>query len=202
MHISEGVVSPALLFGGWALTAVCTAYGLKKADYKKLTSAAVLGAAFFVASLVHVPLGPGSVHLILNGLLGAFLGWTAFPALLAGLFLQAVLFQYGGLAVLGVNCFDMAMPAVAAGLAFRGMLGTGGRTRTAAAFLTGFCAVAGAALLTGLVLGLSGEGLVASAKVLILAHVPIMFLEGLFTAFIVAYVGKSRPELLDFSEGQ
>ncbi|MBO4318227.1 MAG: energy-coupling factor ABC transporter permease, partial [Mailhella sp.] len=65
MHISEGVVSPALLFGGWALTAVCTAYGLKKADYKKLTSAAVLGAAFFVASLVHVPLGPGSVHLIL-----------------------------------------------------------------------------------------------------------------------------------------
>lgn len=31
-------------------------------------------AAFFVASLIHVPIGPTSVHLLLNGLLGVVVG--------------------------------------------------------------------------------------------------------------------------------
>ena len=47
--------------------------------------------AIFVASLVHVPVGPSSMHLVLNGLLGLLLGWAAFPAILVGLLLQAVL---------------------------------------------------------------------------------------------------------------
>ncbi len=195
MHIAEGVVAPSILMGGWALTIVCAAYGLKKADFRRLATAASLGAAFFVASLVHVPVGPSSAHLILNGLLGAFLGWTAFPALLAGLFLQAVLFQYGGLAVLGVNCFDMAAPAVLFGLLFRGMIGRGGKARFAGAFLTGFCSVAGAALLTACALGFSDEGFLVSAKVLLAAHIPVMFLEGLFTMLIVRYVGIAKPEI-------
>ena len=40
--------------------------------------AGLLGAAFFVASLIHVPIGFSSAHLILNGLLGVVLGWAAF----------------------------------------------------------------------------------------------------------------------------
>lgn len=112
MHISEGVLSPAILSGGYILTAVGTCFGLRKTDYSRLTTTAVLASVFFVASLIHVPLGPGSAHLILNGLLGLFLGWAVFPALLVALLLQAVLFRYGGIAVLGVNTFDMAFPAV------------------------------------------------------------------------------------------
>jgi cobalt/nickel transport system permease protein len=44
----------------------------------------VLSATFFVASLIHVPVGPSSVHLIMSGLAGLVLGWTAFPALFVG----------------------------------------------------------------------------------------------------------------------
>ena len=112
MHISEGVLSTPVLLSGAALTVVGTAIGLKKMDYDRIPQVAVLSAAFFVASLIHVPIGPSSVHLILNGLLGLLLGWAAFPAILVGLALQALLFQYGGLIVLGVNTFNMAMPAV------------------------------------------------------------------------------------------
>ncbi len=44
--------------------------------------------------------------------MGLLLGWPAFPAILVGLFLQALLFQFGGLTVLGVNTFNVAVPAV------------------------------------------------------------------------------------------
>lgn len=39
----------------------------------------VLSSAFFVATLIHVPVGPSSIHLVLNGLMGVMLGWAAFP---------------------------------------------------------------------------------------------------------------------------
>ena len=112
MHISEGILSAPVLISGVALTAAGTAIGLKKLDYDRIMSVAILAATFFVASLIHVPLGPGSVHLVLNGLLGVVLGWASFPAILTALLLQAIFFQYGGLVVLGVNTFNMAAPAL------------------------------------------------------------------------------------------
>lgn len=121
MHIAEGVLSPAVLATGYALTAAGTAIGLKKLDYDRLMTVAILAAAFFVGSLIHVPIGLASAHLILNGLLGVLLGWAAFPAILAALALQALLFQFGGLVVLGVNTFTMAFSGVAAGCIYRGL---------------------------------------------------------------------------------
>ncbi len=112
MHISEGVLSTPVLISGAALAVAGTTIGLKKMDYERIPQVAVLSAAFFIASLLHVPIGPSSVHLILNGLMGLLLGWVAFPAILVGLLLQAILFQYGGLTSLGVNTVTMALPAV------------------------------------------------------------------------------------------
>ena len=114
MHISEGVLSPAVLGAGAVLAAAGIVIGLRKLDYDRLMTVAILAAAFFVGSLIHVPIGPSSVHLILNGLLGMLLGWAAFPSIFVALMLQAILFQYGGITVLGVNTFNMAFPAVAA----------------------------------------------------------------------------------------
>lgn len=201
MHISEGVLSPAVLAGGYVLTAAGTYMGLRKSDYAHLTTAAVLASVFFVASLVHVPLGPGNVHLILNGLLGIFLGWAVFPALVVALLLQAMLFRYGGIAALGVNVFDMAFPALVCHYAFRPLLGKTGALGTAGAFCCGALSVAGAALCTALALGLTDEGFLTSAKIILLAHVPVMALEGGMVATAVAFVARSRPELLRATEG-
>jgi len=97
MHISEGVLSGPVLVSGAALAAVGTAIGLKKLDYDHIAQAGILSAAFFVASLIHVPIGPSNAHLILNGLVGLLLGWAAFPVILVALVLQAMLFQFGGI---------------------------------------------------------------------------------------------------------
>ncbi|WVM89838.1 energy-coupling factor ABC transporter permease [Halopseudomonas pachastrellae] len=70
--------------------------------------AALLGAAFMVASTLHMPVGVGSVHLILNGLAGLLLGWAVFPLFFVALLLQAALFSFGGFTVLGANLLIMA----------------------------------------------------------------------------------------------
>jgi len=199
MHISEGVLSPAILGCGAALAVAGVALGLRKVDYSHLLTVAVLSSAFFVGSLVHVPLGPGSVHLILNGLLGLFLGWGVFPALFVALLLQAVLFQFGGIAVLGVNVVIMAFPALLCHYAFRPLF-SGPESRLAfAGFCCGAFSVAGAAFITALALSFSNEGFWASAKILFFAHLPIIGIEGVITALAVSFVAKVRPELLAFA---
>ena len=112
MHISEGVLSPPVLIAGGGLAAAGVAYALKKTDYDRVPQVGIVSAAFFVASLIHVPIGPASVHLVLNGLTGLLLGWAAVPAILVALFLQGIIFQFGGLTTLGVNTLNMALPAV------------------------------------------------------------------------------------------
>jgi cobalt/nickel transport system permease protein len=199
VHISEGVLSPTILGAGAALAALGTAVGLRRLDYDRLMTVAILAAAFFVGSLIHVPIGPASAHLILNGLLGVILGWAAFPAILVALALQAVLFQYGGITVLGVNTFNMAFPAVLCFLLLRPMLVREGRVRAVAAFCCGALSVAGAGLLTALSLAFTDEGFLQAAGILFMAHIPVMIAEGVVTVLAVSFLAKVRPELLRFA---
>lgn len=199
MHISEGVLSGSILLSGGVLTAVGTAIGLKKMDYDKVMSAALLAAAFFVASLIHVPIGPSSVHLIMNGLLGMILGWAAFPAMLVGLLLQSVLFQFGGISVLGVNTFNVAAPAVLCFYIFRPRLvAENGSTtsRRVASFACGFVAVLLTALLTALSLAFTDEGFFSAAVAVVTAHLPVMVIEGFITMFAYFFLVRVRPEVL------
>ena len=142
MHISEGVLSAPVLVTGAALTAAGCAVGLKKLDYDRVPEVAVLSSTFFVASLIHVPIGPSSVHLILNGLIGLLLGWAAFPAILVALTLQSILFQFGGITALGVNTVNVVVPALVCGFLFQVAIRRGSSyVSTCAAFASGFLAV-------------------------------------------------------------
>ncbi|MDR1776546.1 MAG: cobalt transporter CbiM [Desulfovibrio sp.] len=201
MHISEGVLSPAVLGAGAALTALGTAVGLRRLDYDRIMTVALLSAAFFVGSLVHIPVGVGSVHLVLNGLLGVLLGWAAFPAILAALALQALLFQYGGLTALGVNTFTMAFGGVLAAWVYKTIIRISGRgLLRAAAFCGGALGVALAGLFTAAAMTFSDESFLTAAELLLLAHLPVMLLEGVMTLFTVAFIAKARPEMLEISE--
>lgn len=198
MHISEGILSAPVLISGAALTAAGTAIGLKKLDYDRIPQVAVFSAGFFVASLVHIPIGPASAHLIFNGLMGLFLGWVAFPAILIGLTLQAVLFQYGGFTSLGVNCFNMALPAVACFYAFRaGVRSQKAPVSMTASFLCGFGAVFLGVFMVAISLVFTGEAFLAASKLLVVAHLPVMIVEGLITAFCVKFLKKVKPEILE-----
>lgn len=186
-----------MLAGGAVISVAGLALGLKNIDYDKLPRVALLSAVFFVASLIHLPVGPSSIHLVLNGLVGLILGWAAFPALFVGLVLQAVLFQFGGLTVLGVNTATMALPAVLGYYLFAPLLRRGGKIAPiVAAFAAGFCAILFAAVLTGVSLYLSGEAFLGAAWAIVAANLPGMILEGVITALAVIFLKKVKPELL------
>jgi cobalt/nickel transport system permease protein len=132
----------------------------------------------------------------MNGLAGLVLGWAAFPALFVGLLLQAIFFGFGGLMVLGINTLNIALPAVIVGMLFRkGALSANSKV----AMLSGAAAGAGAILLTALMVALvllaSGQEFLAAAKLVVLAHLPVMVVEGLICAAAVLLVGRVKPEL-------
>lgn len=197
MHIAEGILAAPVLAAGAATATVGTAVGLKKMDYDRIPTVAVLSSSFFVASLIHIPLGPTSVHLLLNGLIGIILGWLSFPALLVALFLQAILFQFGGVTTLGVNTTTMALPAVIIFLLFSPLIR--GRSQTFAligGFLSGFLGVLLAGILVALFLISTGEVFTTAARLIIIGHIPVMAIEGILTASIIAFLRKVNPELL------
>ena len=197
MHISEGVLSAPVLITGAALTAVAVGIGLKKMDYDRIPQVAILSSAFFVASLIHVPVGPSSVHLILNGIMGVLLGLAAFPSILVALTLQAFLFQFGGITTLGINTFNMAFPAVVCFYAFgHGVRHENSVIAHCSAFGCGFVAV----LLSGIMVATSlvfvEESFVQVARLVVIAHLPVMIIEGILTVFCVGFLRKVRPEIL------
>ena len=200
MHISEGILSPPILAAGGIVAFAGTAIGLKKLDYDKVMNVSLLTATFFVASLIHVPIGPASIHLVLGGLMGILLGWISFPVILVALFLQMVFFQYGGLVVLGVNTTTMALPAVICFYLFRPWFMEKGKKRQIAAFSCGFLSILLSSCLMALALFSTDKGFFQASLLIIAAQIPLMFIEGIITMFAVSFLAKVQPEFLQIRE--
>jgi len=203
MHISEGVLSAPVLITGAALAAVGVSVGLKKMDYEKIPQVAVLSSAFFVTSLIHVPIGPSSVHLILNGINGLLLGWMCFPSILVALALQAILFQFGGITVLGINTMNMALPGVICYYLFSRLVNREKKLiPLTAAFTCGFLAVFLSGILVALSLLVTEQSFMSVAKLIVVAHLPMMIIEGIITLFCVAFLHRVKPEMLGGTYGK
>lgn len=196
MHIVDGALSTEVVIAGTVLAAGGIALGLKKLPMEKIPAAGVLSATFFVASLIHVPIGPSSVHLILNGLAGLVLGWAAFPALFVGLLLQAVFFGFGGVTVLGINTLNIALPAVAVFYLCRH--GIASHSPVVAAIwggVGGALSIVLTTILVGAALAFSGDEFIPAAKLVLVTHIPVMAVEAVLTGFAVYLARKVKPDL-------
>jgi cobalt/nickel transport system permease protein len=202
MHISEGILSGPVLLSGGALAAAGTAVGLKSVDYDEIARVGLLSAVFFVASLIHIPVGPASAHLIMNGMLGLLLGWAAFPAILVALVLQGVFFQFGGITTLGVNTIIMALPAVACRYLFAPWLRKPGWTATIGAFGCGCGAVLLGTLVAAASLLATETEFTEVASLMVAANLPVMVIEGFVTAFAVTFLMKVQPGMLPSGVGK
>jgi cobalt/nickel transport system permease protein len=211
MHIPDGILPVPVTAAGYALTAATTWYSIHKINQREnprqdVPKASLLTAAFFVASWIHIPVPPSSVHLVLNGLLGAILGYFAFPAILIGLFFQAVMFQHGGLTTLGVNAVIMGIPAIIAHYIFR-LRKPGNKESRRKTALFGFLAGAVALglsvalfvviLLTNLPAELDAATERAAIYTLAIAHLPLIAIEGAITSILAVFLQRVRPRMLD-----
>ncbi|MBM4234976.1 MAG: cobalt transporter CbiM [Firmicutes bacterium] len=215
MHIPDGILPVSVALGGYAAAGGMTWFSLKriKSIFKNprelIPRASLLTAVFFVASLIHIPVPPTSVHLILSGLLGIILGWFAFPAILVGLFFQAVMFQHGGLTTMGINACLIGIPALLAGALFRSRRYFGKDNKVTnglLAFLGSFMALGLGALVAALLLiyTIPAQLDVSAERAAIItlagAHLPVALLEGGFTALVVLFLLRVKPELLEAEE--
>ena len=197
MHISEGFLSPQMLAAGWVVAGAGVAVGLKKLNPDKIVRVAVFSSVFFLASLINVRIGPASTHLSLLGPMGLVLGWSVFPAVMTALLLQAVLFQFGGLLVLGANTTTMAGGALVAWLLFGRLVREGSpRGAAVASFAAGFIAVMVGTAGMGIFLDFSNPGFLNAVKVLFAAQLPLALIEGAITLFMTGFLRKTAPDIL------
>ena len=198
VHLSDGALATAWWASGFGGLAVLLAVAMWKVREDEVPRIGVLTAAFFVASSVHIKLAvlPTSVHLILNGLVGVVLGRRAPLAVAIGLGLQYLLLQHGGLTTIGINACIVSVPALAAGALYP-LLRRVGVPAFARGVLLGGGAVAGAVTLNFLALLFGGkEDWQVLAKLVLLAHIPVVVIEGLMLGVLVSYLEKVKPEML------
>ena len=204
VHISDGVLAPWLLVSGWVITAAILAYALSKMKIEDVPKLSVITAAVFVASLIHLQLGPTSVHFILNGFAGVMLGVLAYPCIFIALTMQFFLFQHGGLTTIGINTVNIGVPALVAYLIFRTGTGLGSKAKMGDTKYRGvlFGAIAGGlAVVLSLVfvaveLIQTGEQFLETAVLVVSTHIPIIAVEAIFTGLIVGFFATVEPGLL------
>lgn len=196
MHISDGVLPTAVSVGSYLVSAGLVAWSARRTKTDDLPKVAVVSAAFFVASLIHIPFGPTSVHLLIPGLAGALLGGSAFLAIALGLLLQSLLFQFGGLTALGANALMMGVPALFCGWLFARFRGRAGARQALLGGVIGALGTGLAAIFLALLLVSGGEDFFGVAKIALAAHVPVFIIEGLVSFFTIGFLVKVKPELL------
>lgn len=196
VHISDGVLTPAFLYAGFVVAGCLLLPSMYQVADDEVPRIALLTAAFFVASSIHVRVPPTSVHLLLNALVGIVLGRRAPLAVAVGLLLQAALLGHGGFSTLGVNAAVMTVPALLARPLFRALRRCFRRPGPAG-FATGVLTVLLTALLNAVTLIAGGtEDWTNLAAPVFVAYGPLGLIEGLIVGTIVSYLARVKPELL------
>jgi len=197
MHISEGILTTPVWLAGYAGTAVLAAVTMRKLDMEEVPKISVITSVFFIASLIKVPLGPASIHLILNGLVGVVLGWRAFAAIMLGIILQAIIFGHGGITVIGINSLMLGGGALIAYMVWQLRHRFSFKNRE---FVFGALAGAIGTISSGIVLATAlittGEAFNVIAATVLAAHVPIMLIEAAVVGASAAFLHKAKPDIL------
>ncbi len=202
LHVQDGVLLAPWLAGGFAVAGTLAFFATYRIREEEIPRVALLTAAFFVVGSIHLPLGPASVHLLLNGLVGVVLGRRAPLAILVGVALQAV-FGHGGFTTVGVNAAIQMLPALLAAGLFavlaRPRLEKYRRSKLAwfLGFGIGSLSVLAALSLEAAVLLWGGaEDWRQIVRLVFLAHLPVVAVEGIVLGFTVSFLARVKPEML------
>ena len=208
LHIPDGFLSLPVSLFCWIITIVLIAVSLKKVqkDYEERTVPlmGVCAAFIFAAQMINFPIPGGtSGHLVGGTLAAILLGPWAGTLVVAVVFIvQAVLFQDGGLTVLGANILNMGLLGTFCGYylykSIRFTLGRRSWKSTAiATIVASWFSVVIAAIMTAIQLALSETVPLNIALIAMVSwHLVIVIGEAIITVIAVSFVWRSRPDLL------
>ncbi len=208
LHIPDGFLSPSVSLFCWVITLVLITVSLKKVqkDYQEraVPLMGVCAAFIFAAQMINFPIPGGtSGHLLGGTLAGILLGpWAGTLVVTVVFIVQAILFQDGGLTVLGANIFNMGLLGTFCGYyLYKSIRFTLGRrswnSMAVATVVAGWFSVVSAAMMTAVQLSLSGTvPLMVSMIAMVSWHIVIGVGEAIITLIAVGFVWRSRPDLL------
>jgi cobalt/nickel transport system permease protein len=211
LHIPDGFLSPAVAAVGWILAALLIAVALRQTRQqlreRQVPVMGVLAAFIFAAQAVNFPVAAGtSGHLIGGALAAMVLGpWGGLLVMTAVVGVQALLFQDGGLIVMGWNIVNMgALATLSAYGAYRLTLRLVGEHRVgrlAAGFVGAWVSVELGAVAAAVELAVSGTASLALAlPAMAGVHALIGLGEGIITVGALALLLTSRPGIVREAE--
>lgn len=207
LHISDGLLSPSVSALFWILTVACIAWAVQRTnrtlDDRQVPLMGVMAACIFAAQMLNFPIAGGTSGHLLGGALAAIvLGpWAGVLVMTCVVALQALLFQDGGIVVMGANIFNMGvLTALAGSTIFYGLIRLTGRKSwglMVSGFIAAWITVVLSAAMTSVQLAASGT---ASAPVVFPAMIGVHLLigigEGLITTAALSFILATRPDLL------
>ncbi len=211
LHIPDGFLSTVVSIVGWALALIMIGVAIRltrqQLGERQIPMMGLLAAFIFAAQAINFPVAAGTSGHLLGGTLAAIVmgPWAATLIMTAVIATQGLLFQDGGLLVMGWNILNMGVFTAFTGYAvyvlMKRLIGEGTRSRFVAAFVGAWLSVEVGAIATAFELAASGTsplslGLPAMAGV----HALIGLGEALITAGAIALLQASRPEVLEAGE--
>ncbi len=204
LHIPDGFLNVLVSAACWLLAliiiGIAVANTRRDLDERLVPLAGIMAAFIFAAQMLNFPVAGGtSGHFIGAALAFIVLGpWLGILAMTAVIAVQGLLFQDGGLLVMGANILVMGVvPGFLAWAIYRFSLRASGR---AAAFLGGLAAwlsVMAAALVVSLLLAFSGtSSLQIVLPAMLGVHALIGLGEALITVAALGFIRRVRPALL------
>lgn len=204
MHIPDGFLSLAISIICWAITIVLDGIAISRTNKslgeRQVPLMGVMAAFIFAAQMINFPVAGGTSGHLLGGALAAItLGpWAAMLVMTSVIAVQGLLFQDGGLIVMGANILNMGLITVIIGYGlYRATFGRSQGVKMAVAGVAAWLSVMAGALLTSLELWLSST---AKLSIVIPAMLGVHALIGLGEAFItvaaLSFIFRTRPDLL------
>ncbi len=208
MHIPDGFLSVTVSILMWGASIVVIAYALRRVsadlDERKVPLMGVLAAAIFAGQMLNFTvIGGTSGHLMGAALATILLGpWAAVLVMTTVIGVQALIFQDGGLLVLGANIFNMGVIGVAVSYMAYETLRRLARSQRWGFFAGGFTAAWLSIEITALAVALQlAISLTSPANLAIPAmagvHALIGIGEGLITVGTLSFVYAIRPDFLE-----
>jgi cobalt/nickel transport system permease protein len=206
LHAPDGFVSLPIATLMWAVTAAVVGYAVYRTnrdlDDRAVPLLGVMAAFIFAAQMFNFPVVGGTSGHLLGGVLAAVLlgPWAATLVMTAVIAIQALLFQDGGLLIMGANIFNMGIVGTLGGYAvyraIAGLLGGEERGRLPAAGVAAWVSVVAAAVAMTLQLAASGiVPLQIALPAMVGVHALIGIGEALITVGALAFIGATRADL-------
>lgn len=205
LHIPDGFLSLTVSLICWAITAVVLAMAVSRSNKalgeKQVPLMGIMAAFIFAAQMLNFPVAGGtSGHLLGGALASITLGpWAGMLVMTAVIAVQALLFQDGGLLVMGANILNMGLVTAAIGYGlYRGVSNSSRGTKLAVAGVAAWISVMAGALFTALQLWLSGTSqLQVVIPAMLGVHALIGVGEAAITVAALAFILQTRPDLLN-----